>query len=139
METQYKEFQPVSFASNIDNLSLAESLVDDVCNEYKIHEDHYGNILIAVTEAVNNAIQHGNGNIQTKNVTIHVLESNDEVKIKVIDEGRGFDFNNLPDPTSPENIEKESGRGIFLMKSLADNVDYEKGGSEVILSFKRTT
>jgi serine/threonine-protein kinase RsbW len=138
METQYKEFQSVTFASSIDNLNLAESLVDDVCSKCNIHEDHYGNILIAVTEAVNNAIKHGNGNQHEKKVTINVQELNGDIKIKVNDEGGGFDFNNLPDPTSPENIEKESGRGIFLMKSLADEVDFENNGSEVILSFKRS-
>jgi len=138
METQYKEFQSVSFASSIENLNLAETLVDEVCGKCNIHEDHYGNILIAVTEAVNNAIKHGNKNTPTKNVTILVNESENEIQIKVNDEGNGFDYTNLPDPTSPENIEKESGRGIFLMKSLADDVAFENNGSEVILSFKRS-
>lgn len=138
METQYKEFQSVSFASSIDNLNLAESLVDDVCSKCNIHEDHYGNILIAVTEAVNNAIKHGNDNIPDKKVTIQVNESENDIQIKVIDEGNGFDFNNLEDPTSPENLEKESGRGIFLMKTLADDVDFENNGSQVILSFKHS-
>ena len=138
METQYKEFQSVSFASSIDNLNLAESLVDDVCSKCNIDEDHYGNILIAVTEAVNNAIKHGNGNQPEKKVTINVHESNGDIKIQVNDEGRGFDFNNLPDPTAPENLESESGRGIFLMKSLADDVDFENNGSQVILSFNQS-
>jgi serine/threonine-protein kinase RsbW len=138
METQYKEFQSVSFASSIDNLNLAESLVDDVCSKCNIHEDHYGNILIAVTEAVNNAIKHGNKNLPEKKVTINVHESNGDIKINVNDEGNGFDFNNLPDPTSPENIEKESGRGIFLMKSLADDVEFENNGSKVVLSFSNS-
>jgi serine/threonine-protein kinase RsbW len=138
METQYKEFQSVSFDSSIDNLSLAESLVDEVCSKCNLHEDHYGNILIAVTEAVNNAIKHGNKDTLAKKVTIDVQESDTEIRIKVNDEGNGFDFNNLPDPTSPENIQKESGRGIFLMKSLADDVIFENNGSQVILSFNRT-
>lgn len=138
METQYKEFQSVSFASSIDNLNLAESLVDDVCSKCNIHEDHYGNILIAVTEAVNNAIKHGNKNVSSKKVNIQVHESENDIQIKVVDEGDGFDFDNLPDPTSPENIEKESGRGIFLMKSLADDVAFENNGSQVILSFKHS-
>tara|TARA_R100000951_G_scaffold85108_1_gene72818 strand:- start:206 stop:625 length:420 start_codon:yes stop_codon:yes gene_type:complete len=138
METQYKEFQSVSFASSIDNLNLAESLVDDVCSECNINEDHYGNILIAVTEAVNNAIKHGNGNIPSKKVTIQVQESDKDIQIKVNDEGNGFDYDNLPDPTAPENIEKESGRGIFLMKSLADDVTFENSGAQVILSFKHS-
>lgn len=138
MDTQYKEFQTVSFTSSIDNLNRAETLVDEVCNKFNVHEDHYGNILIAVTEAVNNAINHGNGNDTSKNVKIEVQESDKKIKFSVCDEGRGFDFNNLPDPTAPENLEKESGRGIFLMTSLADSVAFENNGSQVVLSFNRT-
>lgn len=138
METQYKEFQSVSFASSIDNLNLAESLVDEVCSKCNVHEDSYGNILIAVTEAVNNAIKHGNRNLPEKKVTINVHQSSGDIKINVNDEGDGFDFNNLPDPTSPENLEKESGRGIFLMKSLADDVEFENNGSKVVLSFSNS-
>lgn len=138
MDTQYKEFQTVSFTSSIDNLNRAETLVDEVCNKFNVHEDHYGNILIAVTEAVNNAINHGNGNDTSKNVKIEVQESDKEIKFSVFDEGQGFDFNNLPDPTAPENLEKESGRGIFLMTSLADSVAFENNGSQVVLSFNRT-
>ena len=137
MKTQYKEFQSLSFTSSIDNLNLAEGLIDEVCGKCNIHEDHYGNILIAVTEAVNNAIKHGNKNSTDKKVTISVNESMNDIQIKVIDEGDGFDYTNLPDPTAPENIEKESGRGIFLMKSLADEVTFENDGSQVILSFKQ--
>ncbi|MEX2483666.1 MAG: ATP-binding protein [Brumimicrobium sp.] len=135
METEYKEFQSVSFASSIDNLSLAETLVDEVCKKCSVHEDNYGNILIAVTEAVNNAIKHGNKNDLNKEVSISVVETDSDIKFRILDQGLGFDFTNLPDPTSPENIEKESGRGIFLMKSLADNVEFENNGSQVILTF----
>lgn len=135
MRTTYKEIESISFSSDIKNLRIAEALIDDVCRDCDIQEDYYGNILIAVTEAVNNAIQHGNKEDATKNVDVSVLSKNNELKFVVIDSGEGFAFNNLPDPTAPENIEKESGRGIFLMKSLADDVVFENNGSKVVLTF----
>lgn len=136
METQLREIIAKTFKSDIRNLSIAESLVDSVFStNQNIKEDHYGNILIAVTEAVNNAIQHGNGGDDSKNVSISALMNDKELRIVIQDEGKGFNFDSLPDPTAPENIEKETGRGIFLMKSLTDEVIFEDGGSKVILVF----
>jgi len=135
METSYKEIESVSFSSDLKNLSIAESLIDDVCKNCHIHEDHYGNILIAVTEAVNNAIQHGNMEDVSKSVQISIHQNGKDLKFIVADDGNGFAFDNLPDPTAPENIEKESGRGIFLMKSLADDVAFENNGAKVTLTF----
>ncbi len=123
--------------SDIKNISEVEKLIDTVCEDLNISEDIYGNILIAVTEAVNNAIIHGNKNNQIKKVTTHVTQSSSktEVVFTVFDEGAGFDFNNLPDPTAPENIEKPDGRGIFLMKNLSDNVEFFNNGSKVSITF----
>lgn len=135
MEASYKEIESVSFTSDIKNISIAESLVDTICRENSVHEDHYGNILIAVTEAVNNAIQHGNLEDVNKKVIVSVKQNTDELCFIIKDTGEGFAYDNLPDPTAPENIEKESGRGIFLMKSLADKVTFEDNGAKVTLTF----
>lgn len=136
MKTNYEEIETVSFSSTLDNLKVAEDLVDEICRKNGVHEDHFGNVLIAITEAVNNAIRHGNLDDTSKNVRLSVKKSDDELCFVVSDEGKGFDFNNLPDPTAPENIENENGRGIFLMKSLADEVEFEKNGTEVSILFK---
>mgnify|MGYP000397989968 CR=1 FL=1 len=122
--------------SVIDNLAQVESFIDEICLELNVREESYGNVLIAATEAFNNAVQHGNESNPEKQVQVQAYAENSTMKLVVLDEGEGFDFNNLPDPTAPENIEKENGRGVFLMKSLADKVEFEKKGSEVILSFK---
>jgi serine/threonine-protein kinase RsbW len=124
-------------SSDIKNISEVEKLIDKVCEDLNISEDIYGNILIAVTEAVNNAIIHGNNNDSSLNVTIQVLQDNNKTEIvfSVSDEGVGFNFNNLPDPTAPENIEKPDGRGIFLMKNLSDNVEFFNNGSKVSITF----
>lgn len=137
METEYKEYESLSFSSTIENLSVAESLIDKTCSELKLKEDHYANILIAVTEAVNNAIKHGNNEDPNKNVSILVFDKPKKLEVVVSDQGQGFDFNSLPDPTAPENIEKEHGRGIFLMKTLSDDVEFIENGRKVVLSFNK--
>lgn len=127
----------VVIGSNLDEISEVESLIDQVCENLEWGGDNYGNVLIAVTEAVNNAIIHGNMRQESKKVTVEVAEGDGTVIFSVSDEGSGFDFNNIPDPTAPENLEKPDGRGIFLMKSLADEVEFEDGGKRVNISFAK--
>jgi serine/threonine-protein kinase RsbW len=121
--------------SKTDNLRLVERLVDDVCQVYNVNEDCYGNILIAVTEAVNNAIQHGNQNNPEKFVQIGFENADSQLIFKIKDEGPGFDYSNLPDPTDPANLDKMHGRGVFLMKHLADKLEFHSDGKEVLLAF----
>ena len=121
--------------STPDNLRLVERMIDDVCQVYKVNEDAYGNILIAVTEAVNNAIAHGNKNNPDKIVHIDFESGEKQLTFKIKDEGPGFDHANLPDPTDPANIDKVNGRGVFLMKNLADKIEFFNNGTEVCLSF----
>jgi len=127
--------QNIELASNLESLSKIESFIDDVCEQYGFGEDHYGNMLIALTEAVNNAITHGNKLDPAKKVSLVMEASESEVCFVVKDEGVGFDFNNIPDPTLPENIEKTRGRGLFLMKTLADEVGFEENGTIIRLNF----
>ena len=137
MEQAYASpIQEIHFPSKVENLSLVEKLIDQVCDEFKINEDHYGNILIALTEAVNNAITHGNKLDPNKNITLTCENLNDRIMFVVEDEGDGFDFDHLPDPTDPSNIEKPNGRGVFLMKNLADEVKFANNGKRVELKFK---
>jgi len=129
--------QKLTFPSTSDSLHVVEKLIDEVCAEMHLDDDYYGNILIAVTEAVNNAINHGNKQDPNKTVTlIYRVHDDHSIRFKVIDQGAGFDFENIPDPTNPENIEKINGRGVFLMKNLADYVTFDDKGREVELSFK---
>lgn len=127
----------LTFPSTTDSLHIVEKLIDDVCAEMHLDDDYYGNILIAVTEAVNNAINHGNKQDPAKTVTLEFTENDDQsIRFKVIDQGAGFDFENIPDPTNPENLEKLNGRGVFLMKNLADEVTFDDQGRVVELAFK---
>jgi serine/threonine-protein kinase RsbW len=118
-----------------ENIRMIESFIDNAKERFHLDDDMYGNIMIAVTEAVNNAIKHGNANDRSKNVFLSLSLDDSMLRFIIKDEGSGFNYENLPDPTAPENIEKLGGRGIFLMKHLSDEVDFKENGRVVELSF----
>jgi serine/threonine-protein kinase RsbW len=125
----------IQVPSIAENIRMIESFIDNAKERFDLDDDIYGNIMIAVTEAVNNAIKHGNSGDKKKNVHLSLSLNDSLIKFIVKDEGGGFDYQNLPDPTSPENIEKIGGRGIFLMKHLSDQVEFKEHGRVVELSF----
>ena len=125
----------ISLASESKSLLVLEEWINKLCDLYQISVEQYGNVLIAITEAVNNAIIHGNKNMANKKTDIEYNIENQTITFTIFDEGTGFDFNNLPDPTSPENLEKPQGRGIFLMNHLADEVNFIDNGNVVQLKF----
>ena len=112
-----------------------ENAIESITAELEIGSESYGKILVATMEAVNNAINHGNHLGKGKTVTLLFNSDGEKLTIKVADEGDGFDYESIPDPTLPGNIEKIHGRGIFLMTRLADKVDYNQSGNEVVLTF----
>ncbi len=126
----------ISFPAKGENITIVERLIDDLCEKYSIHEEHYGNILIALTEAANNAIYHGNKQDPEKEVKMEYSADEDRFFFRIEDEGPGFDFENVPDPTSPENLEKPNGRGVFLMRHLSDEIEFKDGGRIVEIEFK---
>ncbi len=125
----------IQVPSITENIRMIESFIDNAKERYQLDDDIYGNIMIAVTEAVNNAIKHGNEGNKTKNVFLSLSLHENLIQFIVKDEGSGFDYQNLPDPTAPENLEKPGGRGIFLMKHLSDEVNFKENGRIVELSF----
>lgn len=129
------KYQTLKINSNAQSLRLVERLIEDVCQVYGVNEDCYGNMLIAVTEAVNNAINHGNRNDPEKVVRIGFESENARLIFSITDEGEGFDHTRLPDPTDPANLDKVSGRGVFLMQNLADSIQFEQNGKRVLLGF----
>ncbi len=116
----------------IDNLP---TYIDQALKGVNISLDKYNNILLAATEAVNNAIIHGNKNDIKKEIELEFIVTDDFIKIIVTDEGEGFDLEKVPDPTLPENLLNEHGRGIFIMKHFVDEIKVEKlqKGSSLIL------
>ncbi len=130
------EHREISFESVAENIHIVENLIDEICETLNVNEEYYGNILISLTEAVNNAMVHGNKLDSQKKVLVTVKSDETSIHFTISDEGPGFDYDNLPDPTAPENIEKPNGRGVFLMKNLADGCNFEENGRIVELEFK---
>ena len=126
----------VKIPSIKENVSVVESFIENVGEKIRIEEAIYGNVLVSVTEAVNNAIVHGNKEDKNKKVRLGLKQNKKSVRFIVEDEGVGFDHNTLPDPTNPKNLEKVKGRGIFLIKSLSDKTTFKQGGRIVEMLFK---
>lgn len=131
-----KQHEMLTLASNPKNVSRVEPFVEGVFEKYALNPDMYGNILISLTEAVTNAIIHGNDKDENKYVKVELLKHTHQLAFQVSDEGIGFDFDSLPDPTSPENLLKLGGRGVFLMKQLSDNVVFLDNGRTVEIQFR---
>ncbi|MCH6233862.1 ATP-binding protein [Cognataquiflexum rubidum] len=125
----------ISIPSLIENIKIVESFIDNAREKYPINEDIYGNIMISVTECVTNAIVHGNNMDGNKKVNLELHLDENQVEFIIMDEGKGFDYDHLVDPTAPENLEKTGGRGIFIMKHLADGIKFEDKGRKTILTF----
>lgn len=132
--TMNKPFK-LKIPSLIENVRIAESFIDQARDEFKFDDDIYGNIMIAVTEAVNNAIIHGNRNDKDKNVHLELDVTDNQISFTIEDEGKGFEYDSLPDPTAPENLDKPGGRGIFLIKNLTDEVEFTNEGKAITLRF----
>jgi len=125
----------ISIQSKLENICHIEKLVDEVSEQCNLSSDIYGKILIATIEAVNNSITHGNKFDINKTVDVEVQIDESSIHIYVKDKGDGFNFNDIPDPTRPENLENVSGRGVFLMRNLADNIAFGENGTKVELIF----
>lgn len=125
----------ISIPSLIENIKIIESFIDNARDKYAINEDIYGNIMISVTECVTNAIIHGNKMDGKKTVDLELHLDDNHVQFIIKDQGLGFDYEHLDDPTSPENLEKSGGRGIFIMKHLSDEVKFEEEGRKTVLTF----
>lgn len=126
-------------ASSRHNIAHVEALMMKVNEEFRLPEEEFQKLMIAVTEVVINAIIHGNKEDKNKKVTIEAEYDDKNLYIKICDEGNGFNPNEIVDPTLPENILKESGRGIFIVKSLVDDFSYRHTdkGSEFVLAVRK--
>ena len=139
-QTEYSDntsLYTLQLPSRIDSITLMENFIDELSVKYGFSDEIYANVLTCLSEAVINGIVHGNRQDPKKKVYINLEVIEDKRLIFTIsDEGEGFDFNNLPDPTAPENIENLTGRGVFIIKKLADQCIFNSKGNELELHFK---
>lgn len=126
-------------SSDRNNISIIEKKIENLKNEFNIDENKFINIQIAVSEAMINAIVHGNKEDITKKVLIKIIIKERTIEIIIKDEGKGFNFEKIPDPTKDENILKEHGRGLHIIKSLSDHFKLKTGetGTEISIIFNK--
>lgn len=123
--------------SELASLNLLENFIDQIRERYHFNEDIYANVLTCLNEACVNAIIHGNQ--QNPGLKVYVnLEVFEGKKLvfTIADEGQGFDYEHIADPTSPENRENDSGRGVYIIRKLADQCIFNNKGNEIELHFK---
>ncbi len=131
------ELYSLQLSSNSESVAVLENFIDDIVQKLKIGEDVYANLMTCLNEAITNAIYHGNKQDPNKKVYVNLeVILNKRLVFTIADEGNGFDFNNIPDPTDLENLEKLTGRGVFIMKRLADQCIFNSHGNEVELHFR---
>jgi serine/threonine-protein kinase RsbW len=126
----------VKIASIKENLREIEKFIDEFNEIEELDESLYGKVMLATIEAANNAIVHGNKLDPEKKVKVEIIKRRERIEVYVEDQGNGFDYMRIPDPTAPENIENIHGRGVFLMKQLSDEVNFYKNGTKVQILFK---
>lgn len=125
----------LNIASRIENLREVEKMVDEISTACSMSSEVYGNVLIATLEAANNAILHGNKLDENKDVNLSFTWDESQLELVVTDQGKGFNYKDIPDPTAPGNVEKVNGRGVFLMEKLSDDINFKENGSKVTLTF----
>ena len=121
--------------SEMNSISQVEKLIDAQAQMLNIDDEVYGKYMLSVVECVNNAIVHGNKMDKNKKVTMHYHISNTKIEVTVSDEGDGYDPDSLPDPTAEENLERDCGRGIFLMRHLSDELEFANNGRTITMKF----
>jgi serine/threonine-protein kinase RsbW len=121
--------------STLESVNKAEEMADKAASQAGFDEDARGGISMAVREAMINAVMHGNGYSADKRVKLSFEKSGGNLVITIRDEGAGMDPGEIPDPLAPENLMKQSGRGIFLMRAFMDDVKFRKlePGTEITL------
>lgn len=125
----------LSISSEIGNIIKVENFIESFIDTFGLAPELFGKISLSVVEAVNNAVLSGNKQDSDKQVKMAAWSEDDKFFVTVEDEGEGFDYTRIPDPTLPDNIEKDAGRGLFVMKMLSDELIFENNGSKVTLVF----
>ena len=129
----------INIGSRFENIDLVDVVSEAMLRFAGLDSDSIERLGLAIREAVANGVQHGNSEDPTKRVKVSFVLSEQQVRIQIRDEGEGFDLDSLPDPLDPQNLFKPRGRGILLMNSFMDEVDYdfESGAGTVVTLCKK--
>lgn len=127
--------------STPEEIRRVEEFLEAVNKKSRLDDGTFHRLFVSATEAVNNAILHGNKSDPKKKVCVRCLVNKDSIVVSVTDEGGGFDPSTIPNPLDEQNLLKESGRGVFLIRSMMDRVDFhptEHGTTvEMAINLKR--
>lgn len=115
-------------------LDEVETFIRKFFETYHIQEKFFSKVLICVNEAVVNSVMHGNRFDAKKKVKIQSFTCHNYLYFRIIDEGEGFNYNDLPDPTDEKNLHSETGRGIYIIKNISDDISFSEKGN--IIEFK---
>lgn len=127
----------LSLNSTYEESEKVPDFVTDIQKKSQLEEDATGNLMLLLSEAVTNAIVHGNKLDENKTVEVEVQINSSKIISTVKDHGEGFDPKAANDPLKEENLLKDSGRGIFLIKEISDSVDYLDNGTKIRFSINR--
>lgn len=128
---KYNKIRTVASSKNI--ISQFEDLFIDFKDNLNLKDDLYFNLMVAVTEGINNASGHGNKFDPDKNVTVELAADSNYIFCKIQDEGKGFNLKDVADPRNPENLLKDNGRGVFLMRELAKDFKVTNTGNGTLV------
>ncbi len=126
----------MTIASSYDDAREVQTLIRDELDKARFDDDSQFAIKLALEESLINAIKHGNKLDRTKQVHVEWKITPQFAEIIIEDEGPGFDRDTVPNPTEEDNLEKLTGRGLLLIESYMDSVEYSKGGRRVKLMKK---
>ena len=133
---QTAKLYTLQLPSKAESIVELENLIEEIADTFQVGEDTFANMMTCLNEVIMNAITHGNKFDGNKIVIVNVEAEGRRLIWTVTDEGAGFDYNHLPDPTAEENLESLSGRGVFIVKQLSDQCIFNASGNEVELHFK---
>lgn len=125
----------LTISSKLRNIDHVREFVREVFKESNLNMNSFNRIFLGISEAVNNAIMHGNKMNPEKNVFIKMNLQGNKIHVEVEDEGNGFNDFHLFDPTKRENIKREHGRGIYILSKIADELSFKDNGRKVFIQF----
>ena len=125
----------MTLKSEFGEVERVEPFVKELQESFDFTDDTFGNVMLCLSECVTNAILHGNKEDPDKQVHVNAWREDDLLKISIQDEGSGFDPDKLPNPLDQENLMKEGGRGVYLIRQYSDDVNFSEGGTKITIEF----